>query len=59
VRNRRSKKQNVVIRSQSNHNARARGRFPPVTFHYQKDIDPDAKSQFGRVAEEVERVNSD
>jgi hypothetical protein len=29
----------------------------PVTFHYKKEIDPAAKSQFGLVAEEVEKVN--
>ena len=29
----------------------------PVTFHYKKDIDPAGKSQFGLVAEEVEKVN--
>ena len=31
----------------------------PVTFHYKKEIDPECKSQFGLVAEEVEKVNSD
>jgi hypothetical protein len=31
----------------------------PVTFHYKKEIDPAGKSQFGLVAEEVERVNPD
>ena len=31
----------------------------PVTFHYQKEIDPAGRSQFGLVAEEVERVNPD
>ena len=29
----------------------------PVTFRYKKEIDPDAKSQFGLVAEDVEKVN--
>jgi hypothetical protein len=29
----------------------------PVTFHYKKEIDPAAKSQFGLVAEDVEKVN--
>jgi hypothetical protein len=29
----------------------------PVTFHYKKEIDPEARSQFGLVAEEVEKVN--
>ena len=31
----------------------------PVTFRYKKDIDPAGKSQFGLVAEEVEKVNPD
>jgi hypothetical protein len=31
----------------------------PVTFHYKKKIDPTATSQFGLVAEEVEKVNPD
>ena len=31
----------------------------PVTFRYKKEIDPDAKSQFGLVAEDVEKVNPD
>jgi trimeric autotransporter adhesin len=31
----------------------------PVTFHYKKQIDPAAKSQFGLVAEDVEKVNPD
>ena len=31
----------------------------PVTFHYKKGIDPAGRSQFGLVAEEVERVNPD
>lgn len=31
----------------------------PVTFHYKKDIDPTATSQFGLVAEDVEKVNRD
>jgi hypothetical protein len=31
----------------------------PVTFHYKKEIDPDGASQFGLVAEEVEKVNPD
>jgi hypothetical protein len=29
----------------------------PVTFRYKKEFDPEAKSQFGLVAEEVEKVN--
>ena len=29
----------------------------PVTFHYKKEIDPLRTSQFGLVAEEVEKVN--
>ena len=31
----------------------------PVTFHYKKQIDPAGISQFGLVAEDVEKVNSD
>ena len=31
----------------------------PVTFHYKKEIDPARTSQFGLVAEEVEKVNPD
>ena len=31
----------------------------PVQFHYKKEIDPAGKSQFGLVAEEVEKVNPD
>ena len=31
----------------------------PVTFHYKKEIDPVGTSQFGLVAEEVEKVNPD
>jgi uncharacterized coiled-coil protein SlyX len=31
----------------------------PVTFHYKQEIDPAGSSQFGLVAEDVERVNSD
>jgi trimeric autotransporter adhesin len=31
----------------------------PVTFRYKKEIDPDRKSQFGLVAEDVEKVNPD
>ena len=31
----------------------------PVTFRYKKDIDPDGTSQFGLVAEDVEKVNPD
>jgi septal ring factor EnvC (AmiA/AmiB activator) len=30
----------------------------PVTFRYKKEIDPSGTSQFGLVAEEVEKVNS-
>lgn len=29
----------------------------PVTFRYKKDIDPDGTSQFGLVAEDVEKIN--
>jgi hypothetical protein len=31
----------------------------PVTFHYKKEIDPSRTSQFGLVAEEVEKLNRD
>ena len=31
----------------------------PVTFHYKKEIDPAGTSQFGVVAEDVEKVNPD
>jgi hypothetical protein len=31
----------------------------PVSFHYKKQIDPVGKSQFGLVAEDVEKVNPD
>jgi hypothetical protein len=31
----------------------------PVTFHYTKKLDPDGISQFGLVAEEVQKVNPD
>ncbi len=31
----------------------------PMRFHYKKDIDPAARSQFGLVAEDVEKVNFD
>jgi endosialidase-like protein len=31
----------------------------PVTFRYKKELDPDATSQFGLVAEDVEKVNPD
>jgi hypothetical protein len=31
----------------------------PVTFRYKKEIDPAGKSQFGLVAEDVEKVNPD
>jgi hypothetical protein len=31
----------------------------PVSFHYKKEIDPVGISQFGLVAEEVEKVNPD
>ena len=33
--------------------------FKPVTFRYKKEIDPARTSQFGLVAEDVERVNPD
>ena len=31
----------------------------PVTFHYKKEIDPDATQQFGLVAEDVAKINPD
>jgi uncharacterized coiled-coil protein SlyX len=31
----------------------------PVTFHYKPELDPDAISQFGLLAEDVEKVNPD
>jgi trimeric autotransporter adhesin len=31
----------------------------PVTFHYKQELDPDGISQFGLLAEEVEKVNPD
>src|SRR4029453_11208535 len=31
----------------------------PVTFHYKKDLDPEALPQFGLVAEQVAKVDSD
>jgi hypothetical protein len=31
----------------------------PVTFHYKREIDPAGTSQFGLIAEQVERVNPD
>jgi len=31
----------------------------PVTFHYKKDLDPDGITQFGLVAEQVEKVRPD
>ncbi len=31
----------------------------PVTFQYKKEIDPAGMSQFGLVAEDVEKVNPD
>src|SRR5262249_695677 len=31
----------------------------PVTFRYKKEIDPDGASQFGLVAEQVQKVNPD
>ena len=31
----------------------------PVTFHYKKELDPKGISQFGLVAEQVEKVNPD
>lgn len=39
--------------------SRALYSLKPVTFHYKKEIDPAGASQFGLVAEEVEKVNPD
>ena len=39
--------------------SRALFALKPVTFRYKKDIDPAATSQFGLVAEDVEKVNPD
>jgi hypothetical protein len=33
--------------------------FTPVTFHYKKEIDPSGTSQFGLIAEDVEKINPD
>src|SRR5262249_52994771 len=34
-------------------------RLKPITFRYKKEIDPTGTSQFGLVAEDVEKVNPD
>jgi hypothetical protein len=34
-------------------------RLEPVTFRYKQELDPDGIPQFGLIAEEVEKVNSD
>jgi len=34
-------------------------RLEPVTFRYNEELDPNGISQFGLVAEEVEKVNPD
>jgi trimeric autotransporter adhesin len=34
-------------------------KLKPVTFHYKKDLDPEAVPQFGLVAEDVAKVNPD
>jgi endosialidase-like protein len=31
----------------------------PVTFHYKKELDPNGRTQFGLIAEEVEKINPD
>jgi endosialidase-like protein len=41
------------------HTSEALFGLKPVTFHYKKEIDSAGTSQFGLVAEEVEKVNSD
>ncbi len=41
------------------HGSEALFSLKPVTFHYKKEIDPQGASQFGLVAEEVEKVNPD
>jgi Chaperone of endosialidase len=42
-----------------NHASDALYALKPVTFRYKKDIDPQGVSQFGLVAEDVEKVNPD
>ena len=42
-----------------NHASEALFALAPVTFRYKKEIDPARTSQFGLVAEEVEKVNRD
>jgi hypothetical protein len=41
------------------HSSEALFALKPVTFHYTNEIDPAGTSQFGLVAEEVEKVNPD
>jgi hypothetical protein len=42
-----------------NEASRALFSLRPVTFHYKKEIDPTSRSQFGLVAEDVEKVSRD
>jgi len=42
-----------------NESSEALFELTPVTFRYKKEIDPQGKSQFGLVAEDVEKVNPD
>ena len=42
-----------------NESSEALFELTPVTFRYKKEIDPQGKSQFGLVAEDVEKVNRD
>jgi trimeric autotransporter adhesin len=49
-------KQNIKPMDQASEAIHA---LKPVTFHYKKEIDPGGTSQFGLVAEEVEKVNPD
>ena len=34
-------------------------KLKPITFHYKKELDPEETSQFGLVAEDVEKINPD
>ena len=42
-----------------NETSEALFKLKPITFRYKEEIDPSHTSQFGLVAEEVERVNPD
>jgi hypothetical protein len=49
-------KQNIIPTSGA---SEALYKLQPVTFQYKKEIDPEARRQFGLVAEDVEKVNPD